>query len=187
MPRNKLCIIPGKIKQCCKYSYMQTSKYNCIFTLTDLMTFAGFPSCMTNLSQYKLLTNLEPLELLLALRRGLRNGRMAVRRHHRGPMGLDCRAVVVGPTMDSWARCVPVPSTVLGHSGNLGKQRQLLHANSKPLVERNGNIWSKTIVTCNKQVFKTRDKCRASYLSELFNQRNFFIVLRKVGEIPCLY
>lgn len=63
--------------------------------------------------------HLEPLELLLALRGGLRSSRVAVPRHHRGTVGLDCRAVVVGPPMDCWARGVSMPSTVLGHSGNL--------------------------------------------------------------------
>lgn len=34
-------------------------------------------------------------------------------------MGLNCRAVVVGPTVDGWAWSVAVASAVLGHSGNL--------------------------------------------------------------------
>lgn len=50
---------------------------------------------------------------------------MAVPGHHRGPKGLDCRAVVVGPHVDGGVRGVRMPAAVLGHVRNLGEQRHL--------------------------------------------------------------
>lgn len=59
-------------------------------------------------------TNLKPLKLL-ALCRSLRRSGVAVSGHHRGPVGLDCRAVMMSYTVDSWVWSVSVPSAVLGH------------------------------------------------------------------------
>lgn len=64
-------------------------------------------------------TDLQPLELLLALCRRGGSGVVAVTRHHGGSVGLDRRAVVVGADVHGWAGGVHEPAAVLCHGGNL--------------------------------------------------------------------